>query len=194
MLSEGYEVVAGVDESGVGPLAGPVVSAAVNLSAFKFKNRIDESKRLTPKARIRAYDEILKKCTYSVAVISRNVIDAINIYNATKIAMEKAVARLDVRPDYVLIDGRMKLSLPCEGRSIIKGDRKCLSIACASIIAKVRRDRIMRRLHKLYPEYGFISHKGYGTYEHFKTLNRYVPSPVHRLSFEPVKTLSKTRR
>lgn len=194
MLREGYKVVAGVDESGVGPLAGPVVAAAVILSAFKFKNRIDESKRLTPKARMRVYDELLKKCTYSVAVISRDVIDAINIYNATKIAMEKAVAGLDVRPDYVLIDGRMKLSLPCEGRSIIKGDRKCLSIACASIIAKVRRDRIMRRLHKLYPEYGFIRHKGYGTYEHFKTLNRYGPSPVHRLSFEPVKTLSKTRR
>ena len=187
--NNGFKVIAGVDESGVGPLAGPVVAAAVILNVFKFKNRIDDSKRLTAKARIRAYKEILENSIYNIAIIDRNIIDAINIYNSSKLAMEKAVIGLSVKPDYVLVDGRAQLILPCRGRSIQKGDRKSLSIACASIIAKVHRDRIMARLHKIYPDYGFASHKGYGTARHFKMLKKYGPSPVHRLSFEPVKTL-----
>ncbi len=193
-LNRGYKIIAGVDESGRGPLAGPVVAAAVILNRHKFKNRIDDCKRLTSRARIRAYDEILKNSVYSVAVIGRNVIDAINIYNAAKLAMEKAVVGLTVKPDYILVDGNVTLSLPHKGRSIKQGDRKCLSIACASIVAKVWRDRIMARLHQIYPEYGFVNHKGYGTAGHFKTLKKYGPSPMHRLSFEPVKTLGKRFR
>lgn len=188
VFSNGYKVIAGIDEAGRGPLAGPVVAAAVILNNYRFKNRIDDCKRLTPEGRLHAYSEILEKSIYSVAVISQNVIDHINIYNATKLAMEKAIIGLDIRPDYALIDGRIKLSLPCKSRSITQGDRKCLSIACASIIAKVRRDRIMTRLHMIYPRYGFINHKGYGTAVHFKTLKKYGPSPVHRLSYTPVTT------
>jgi ribonuclease HII len=193
-LSRGYEIIAGVDESGRGPLAGPVVAAAVILNRYKFKNRIDDCKRLTPKNRLRAYSEILEASTYSIAVISHNVIDHINIYNATKLAMEKAVIGLSVKPDYVLVDGRMRLSLPCKGHSIKRGDQSCLSIACASIVAKVWRDRIMKRLHNLYPKYGFVNHKGYGTAGHFKALRRYGPSPIHRLSFSPVKNTRKASR
>ena len=178
-----------MDESGLGPLAGPVVAAAVILNRSRFKNRVDDCKRLTPKARFRAYGEILENSVYSVSVISRDVIDVINIYNTAKLAMEKAVIGLSVSPDYVLVDGRAKLSLPCDGQSIKKGDRISLSIACASIIAKVWRDRIMENLHKIYPQYGFISHKGYGTAKHFKRLKKYGPSPIHRLTFEPVKSL-----
>lgn len=187
VFRRGHRIIAGVDESGRGPLAGPVVAAAVILGTYKFKNRIDDCKRLTPKNRLLAYNEISENSIYSVAVISHNVIDHINIYNATKVAMEKAIIGLNVRPDYLLIDGVIKLSLPCKGRSIKQGDRLCLSIACASIIAKVWRDKIMERLHDIYPKYGFINHKGYGTARHMKALKKYGPSPVHRLSFKPIK-------
>lgn len=186
-LRRGHRVIAGVDESGRGPLAGPVVAAAVILNEHKFKNRIDDCKRLTPKNRLLAYGEISENSIYSVAVINQNVIDRINIYNATKLVMEKAIIGLDTKPDYLLIDGVIRLSLLCKGYSIKQGDRKCLSIACASIIAKVWRDKIMERLHDIYPKYGFKNHKGYGTERHVKALKKYGPSPVHRLSFGPVK-------
>ncbi|MEA3305966.1 MAG: ribonuclease HII, partial [Candidatus Omnitrophota bacterium] len=169
-LGKGHKSIAGVDESGVGPLAGPVVAAAVILKRHKFKNRIDDSKRLTPEKRLRAYKEILKNSVYSTAVVNHRVIDRINIYNAVKLAMENAIKKLRTKPDYVLIDGIMKLSIPYRGYSIKKGDRYCLSIACASIIAKVVRDRIMCRIHKDYPQYGFRKHKGYGVPAHFQAL------------------------
>lgn len=184
---KGHRIIAGIDESGRGPLAGPLVAAAVVLDKYKFENRIDDCKRLTPKNRLLAYHEILENSVYSVVVISQNVIDRINIYNATKLAMEKAIIGLSIKPDYLLIDGRIKLSFQYKGRSIIRGDRRCLSIACASIIAKVWRDRIMERLHGIYPRYGFINHKGYGTVRHIRALKKYGPSPLHRLSFKPVK-------
>ena len=185
---KGHRIIAGIDESGRGPLAGPVFAAAVILTKARFENKIDYCKRLTPRNRLCAYEEIIENSVYGVAVISRDVIDRINIYNATKVAMEKAVIGLGVSPDYLLIDGRIKLSLPCDSLSIKGGDRISLSIACASIIAKVRRDRIMTRLDKIYPKYGFIKHKGYGTAGHFKALKKYGPSPLHRKTFEPVKT------
>lgn len=187
----GHRIIAGIDESGRGPLAGPVVAAAVILGKLKFKNRIDDCKRLTPKNRLLAYHEIVESSIYSVAVINQNIIDRINIYNATKLAMEKAIIGLSVKPDYLLIDGRIRLSFRYKGHSIEQGDRRCLSIACASIIAKVWRDRIMERLHNIYPRYGFMSHKGYGTAGHIKALKKYGPSPLHRLSFEPVRILTK---
>ncbi len=188
-IRRGHRIVAGIDESGVGPLAGPVVAAAVILSEHTFANRIDDCKRLTSKARLSAYEEILRHCIVNVSVIHHGVIDAINIYNASKLAMEKAVIGLPLKPDYLLVDGRRELTLPYERRSIIKGDRRCLSIACASIVAKVWRDRIMERLHELFPCYGFKNHKGYGTAAHFRQLKRYGPSPIHRLSYEPIRQL-----
>ncbi|MDP3788924.1 MAG: ribonuclease HII [Candidatus Omnitrophota bacterium] len=188
--SRGHKVIAGIDESGVGPLAGPVVAVAVILNDFRFKSRIDDSKRLTPKSRLAAYSEILRKSVYSVSIIDRDIIDRVNIYNATRLAMEKAVAGLSIKPDYLLIDGTIKLSIPYQGHSIIGGDRRSLSIACASILAKVTRDRIMNRLHDTYPQYGFRRHKGYGTAAHFAAIKKYGPSPLHRRSFEPVKSLT----
>jgi ribonuclease HII len=187
----GHKTIAGVDESGVGPLAGPVVAAAVILKGYKFESRIDDSKRLTPKKRLQAYKEILKNSVYSIAVVNHRIIDRINIYNATKLAMEKAVGKLRTKPDYVLVDGIIKLSIPHRGYSIKGGDRCCLSIACASIVAKVTRDRIMSRIHKTYPQYGFRKHKGYGTSIHFRALKMYGPSPAHRLSFEPIRSIKK---
>lgn len=164
-----------------------MVACAVVLTDFKFKNRIDDCKKLTPQSRLIAYEEIIKKASYSISVIERNVIDRLNVYNATRLAMEGAVGNLRVKPDYILIDGIIRLSIPYEGESIKGGDGRSLSIACASILAKVTRDRIMDRLHDLYPQYNFRRNKGYGTAFHLRALRRYGPSPIHRKSFEPVK-------
>lgn len=183
----GYRRIAGIDESGRGPLAGPVVAACVILKKFNFSNRIDDSKRLTPKSRLAAYEEIIKKSIYNVAVVGNSVIDAINIYNSTRLVMEKAYIGLKYAPDYVLVDGNIKLSVPCDNSHIIGGDGISLSIACASIIAKVYRDRIMDIIHKMYPRYGFNEHKGYGTERHMQALRKYGPTPLHRYSFSPIK-------
>ena len=187
--SNGHNIIAGIDEAGVGPLAGPVVAAAVILNEYKFKNTINDSKLLTPEKRLRAYKEIRKKSVYSISIVEKDVIDRVNIYNATRLAMEKAVVNLSIKPDYILIDGTIKLSIPYKGHSIKGGDRRSLSIACASILAKVTRDRIMKKLHNMYPQYGFARHKGYGTAAHFSAIEKYGPSPLHRVSFEPVKSL-----
>ena len=189
----GFRRVAGIEEAGRGPLAGPVVAASLILKQTRFKNRIDDSKRLTPRARLLAYGEILGKAWIGIGVVSEKVIDKINIYNATALAMEKAVRNLKVKPDFLLVDGRIKLKTPCRKSNIIKGDSKSLSIACASIIAKVTRDRMMCEYHKKYPRYVFFRHKGYATAEHVRRLMKYGPSPIHRASFNPVKTLSLVR-
>jgi ribonuclease HII len=186
--AKGNKVIAGIDESGVGPLAGPVVAAAVILNDYRFKNRIDDCKNLTPKSRLRAYKEIINKSVHSISVVEKGVVDRLNIYNATRLAMEGAFNSLRIRPDYVLIDGTIKLSIPYRGKTMKGGDRRSLSIACASILAKVTRDRIMNGLHNLYPRYGFNRHKGYGTALHLRAIKRYGPSPVHRTTFEPVKS------
>ena len=185
----GFKYVAGIDEAGRGPVAGPVVAASLILRQIRFKNRIDDSKKLTPRARLLAYGEILEKAWIGVGVVSEKIIDKINIYNATALAMEKAVRNLKVRPDFLLVDGRIKLKTPCGRSHIIKGDSKSLSIAAASIIAKVTRDRIMCEYHKKYPRYGFFRHKGYATREHVRRLMKHGPSPIHRASFNPVKRL-----
>jgi ribonuclease HII len=187
---KGYNLIIGVDEAGRGPLAGPVVAAATLLKTFRFKNRIDDSKKLTPFLRERAYREIVRKSIFGIGIVGEKVIDRINILEATRMAMNQAVASLikQLKPlkynqAHIIVDGKITLNsaLPCTG--IIRGDAKSKSIACASILAKVTRDRIMKSYDKIYPEYGFIRHKGYPTQEHRAVLKRIGPSLIHRRSF-----------
>lgn len=168
-------------------MAGPVVAGAVIIKDIRFRERIDDSKKLTPKARERAYREIHKRSIVGVGIVDEKTIDRINIYQATKRAMQLALKNLEIPPDYCLVDGNMKISTKCPLKCIIGGDGKSLSIAAASIIAKVTRDRLMIEYDKLYPQYGFARHKGYGTKAHIEALNNHGPSPIHRYSFRPVK-------
>ncbi|MCK9430447.1 MAG: ribonuclease HII [Candidatus Omnitrophica bacterium] len=190
LKKRGFDLIIGVDEVGRGPLAGPVVAVAVLLKEYSFRNRIDDSKKLSPAKRKAAFFEIKNKSLYKIASVSQGQIDRINILQATILAMQKAISGLagkltpaELKRAFVIIDGnlRMKLGLPYQ--SIIKGDAKSLSIAAASILAKVHRDSLMEKYHKLYPEYGFDKHKGYPTAEHRYVLKRIGPSAIHRKSF-----------
>ena len=176
-----------MDEAGRGPLAGPVVAGAVIVRDFHFKERIDDSKKLTAKKREKAYREIFKKCDVGVGIVDEKIIDRINIYQATKKAMQIAVSNLRIPPDYCLVDGKMKIATKCPLKCIVGGDSKSISIAAASIIAKVTRDKIMLEYDSVYPQYGFARHKGYGTKIHMEALRTNGPSPIHRFSFRPVK-------
>ncbi len=182
--SRGFRLIAGIDEAGRGPLAGPVVASAVIIKDPRFTNRIDDSKRLTPRQRNLAYQEIFKKSIVSIGIIGHKAIDRVNIRQATILAMQKAVSNLKITPDLLLIDGRITLNLPYSQRSIVKGDTKSLSIAAASIIAKVTRDQIMLKYHNTYPKYRFDLHKGYGTTLHIKSLKKHGLCPIHRKSFK----------
>lgn len=181
----GYDAVAGIDEAGRGPLAGPVVAAAVIVHDTDFTERIDDSKKLTPKKREKAYVDILKRCDVGIGMADVCDIDRLNIYNATLVAMKKAVLDLKKAPDYLLIDGRMNVHLAQERMYLISGESKSTSIACASIIAKVFRDRLMMEADHQYPAYGFSRHKGYGTEEHMEAIRKYGLSPIHRKTFGP---------
>lgn len=181
--SEGFNCIAGVDEAGRGPLAGPVVAACVVLKSFDFRTRIDDSKRLSSPARERAYKEILEKAHVGVGVVAEDIIEEINIHKATMLAMERAFFNLLVRPDLLLIDGLLKLNLPVTQISIVGGDQKSVSIASASIIAKVTRDRLMVFYDGLFPQYGFAAHKGYGTKSHFKAIKKHGLLTLHRRDF-----------
>jgi ribonuclease HII len=176
-----------VDEAGRGPLAGPVVAGAVIIKDFGFKERIDDSKKLTASKREKAYREILTKSVVGIGIVDEKMIDEINIYQATKKAMQMAISNLKIPPDYVIVDGNMKIATKCPLKCIIGGDSKSLSIAAASIIAKVTRDKIMVEYDKVYPQYGFARHKGYGTKAHKEALIDQGPCPIHRFSFHPVK-------
>jgi len=189
----GYKLIAGVDEAGRGPLAGPVVASAVILKDFKFVHTVDDSKKLSPKKRGLAYSEILKKAIVGIGIVDEKTIDKINIYQATKRAMEIAVSNLKLPPDMVIVDGTIRLDTGYPSRCIISGDSKSLSIAAASIIAKVTRDRLMLKYHKRYPQYGFARHKGYPTRLHKAALKNHGPSPIHRFSFQPVRELALRR-
>ena len=180
----GFSLIAGVDEAGRGPLAGPVVSAAVILKSYHFKNRIDDSKALSPLERQKAYPEIKEKAFIALGIINEKIVDKINILEATRLSMKRAIGFLDPAPEFVLIDGNTGLDINIPFQTIIKGDAKSLSIACASIIAKVTRDRIMSIYDNLWPEYGFAKHKGYGTESHRQVLDKIGPSPIHRLTFK----------
>ncbi len=187
--SQGYSLIAGIDEAGRGPLAGPVVAGAVILKDFKFKSRIDDSKKLSAKMRDRAYDEIFSKAIVGIGIVDEKVIDEINIYRATIKAMTEALANLETKPDFVIVDGRVKLPTQCPVKCIVRGDSLSLSIAAASIIAKVTRDRIMKEYDKVYPQYGFARHKGYPTKAHKEALKVNGASPIHRKTFNPVRVL-----
>ena len=183
----GARLVAGVDEAGRGPLAGPVVVAAVVFEG-RFPRGLDDSKRLLPAERERLYEKILAAATVSVVVASRARIDRMNILRASLWGMMRAVAGLACRPDHVLVDGNMlPPGLPCPADAIVGGDGLCVSIAAASIVAKVTRDRLMACLGRAFPGYGFEEHKGYSTPGHFEALRRHGPCPHHRRSFEPVR-------
>ncbi|WP_342434101.1 ribonuclease HII [Neobacillus sp. FSL H8-0543] len=186
---QGFKYIAGVDEVGRGPLAGPVVTAAVILPKDFFLAGIDDSKKLSEKKRSE-YAEIIKKeaIAYSIAMVDAGEIDQINIYEATKKAMKAAIVSLTPKPDFLLIDA-MKLETPFPSESIIKGDAKSVSIAAASIVAKVARDKLMEEISKLHPEYGFQQNMGYGTKEHILALNKHGITPYHRRSFAPVKDM-----
>jgi ribonuclease HII len=181
--ARGYRFIAGIDEAGRGPLAGPVVAASVILKDHRFTVRIDDSKKLSMPARERAYREILKNAFIGVGVVSEEAIDRIDIYQATMLAMRISVLNLDIKPDLLLIDGNMHLSIETEQTAIVRGDQKSLSIACASIVAKVTRDRLLRFYDSIFPGYGFNRHKGYGTRAHIDAIAHKGLSPVHRRSF-----------
>ncbi len=184
-VSSGYKVIAGIDEAGRGPLAGPVVASAVVIHDTSFTEKIDDSKKLSAKRREKAFIDILRRCDVGVGIASVAEIDKFNILNATMKAMERAVEELSVTPDYLLIDGNIKLQLPQERTCLISGESKSLSIASASIIAKVFRDRLMLDIDKEYPDYGFRKHKGYGTREHIEAIKKHGLSEVHRKTFGP---------
>lgn len=182
---KGFSLVAGVDEAGRGPLAGPVCAAAVILPKGCEIEGLNDSKKLSEKKREKLYDVIIEKAiAYNIQLVNNDVIDEINILQATMLAMTNAVNSLAVKPDYVIIDGNKvpeQLNIPFD--CIVKGDAKSMSIAAASILAKVTRDRLMLQLDKKYPEYEFSRHKGYGTKLHQEKLLEYGPCEIHRKTF-----------
>lgn len=181
------ELIVGIDEAGRGPLAGPVVAAAVLLDSSIKIPLVNDSKKLSKKKRIKAYHEITKKALkVGIGIVSNDVIDEINIYQASKLAMEKALANLDKDADLVITD-YMKIDTNLKQVNLVKGDQKSLAVAAASIIAKVTRDNIMLEYDEIYPEYGFKSHKGYPTKLHLEKLETLGVLDIHRKSYKPVK-------
>ena len=191
LYNKGIKYIAGTDEVGRGPLVGPVVTAAVILPKDFYDERINDSKKLTEKKRELLYDVIMENAlSVGIGMSSAEVIDEINILEATKKAMLEAIDNLSIKPEHLLIDA-VKLDTTIPQTSIIKGDAKSLSIASASIIAKVTRDRMLVELDKLHPEYDFKHNKGYGTKKHIEALYKYGALSEHRKSFEPVKSIIK---
>jgi ribonuclease HII len=190
LRARGFQAVAGVDEVGRGALFGPVVAAAVILSPSRPVRGLNDSKQLDPDRRALLAQRIRERAVaWSVAAVDAATIDWINIYQASKMAMEMAVAQLNPAPDFILIDA-VPLSVRTPQRPLIKGDEQCHAIAAASIVAKVWRDERMKVWDQIFPQYGLASHKGYFTPEHARALEQYGPTPLHRLSFEPVRERS----
>ncbi len=181
---ENFEYIAGCDEAGRGPIAGPVVAAAVILPKYFYHQEIDDSKRLTPAKREELFDFIKKNAiSYAFGIVEPEMIDKINILNATKLAMYQAITNLSIKPEAVLIDALKIENLPIPQVCLIKGDSLSISIAAASILAKVKRDSIMLDYHQKYPQYQFSKHKGYPTQLHRECIKKYGPCPIHRKSF-----------
>ncbi|NLL92212.1 MAG: ribonuclease HII [Ruminococcaceae bacterium] len=178
------KLLCGVDEAGRGPLAGPVVAAAVMLPPYCVIEDLNDSKKMTEKSRIKIF-EIIKKISlcYSVAFVDNEEIDKINILNATMLAMSQAVASLDISPDFTIVDGDKLPKFDKKAIAIIKGDTKSASIAAASVVAKVTRDNYMKAMDEVYPDFGFSKHKGYPTKLHYEAIDKFGITPIHRKSF-----------
>jgi ribonuclease HII len=190
----GPGLLAGVDEAGRGPLAGPVVAAAVMLDELKPIKGLADSKALSPRRRERLYDEIRAKALCCcVAEASAQEIDALNILQATLLAMRRAVQGLRLRPHFVLVDGNRLPVLDMPAQALVKGDAKVMAVAAASILAKVHRDRLCEQLHERWPQYGFAAHKGYPTAEHLQALRAHGACEAHRRSFAPVRAVADGR-
>ena len=185
LYNKGFKNICGIDEAGRGPLAGPVVVAGVIMPENSMIEFVNDSKKVTEKRREKLYDVIMEEAiSYCVSVIDQDVIDEINILNATKKGVTEVVDGLEVKPDLILVDALEHINtrgIPYE--PLIKGDARCYNIAAASILAKVTRDRIMRQWDEIYPEYGFLSNKGYGTAKHIEAIKQYGLCPIHRKSF-----------
>jgi ribonuclease HII len=188
LLSGGRTTVAGVDEAGRGPLAGPVVAAAVVLDRELSWRGLNDSKKLTPEDRRELYARVLSGArAFGWSVIGPRRVDAMNIRRASLEAMRRAVMRMRLAPELLFVDGLDTVpGVACEQQAVVDGDARLLSVAAASIVAKVVRDRIMERLDHVWPAYGFAKHKGYGTPDHLEALERHGPCPIHRYSFAPV--------
>ena len=193
LKSQGYDLIAGIDEVGRGALAGPVVASAVILphpANLPWFGLVRDSKELTSRKRESLFELINKEAVaVGIGIVPSQVIDSINILKATKLAMIQAVEKLPKQPHFLLIDRITLSQCSIPQRGITRGDKLCLSIACASIIAKVTRDRMMEKFDQMYPGYGFARHKGYGTGEHISCLRKLGPSPIHRLYFAPVRNI-----
>jgi ribonuclease HII len=189
LWESGVEKVCGIDEVGRGPLAGPVVAASVvfikeKMNALEKFTGLNDSKKVSEKKREKLFEIITQEAeAYSFGFVDETVIDKINIHNASLLAMEKAVKTLKILPDYLLIDGMFKINADFPQEAIIGGDAKCFTIAAASIIAKVTRDKLMKELDKEYPQYGFAVHKGYGTKKHIEAIKKYGRCRIHRKCF-----------
>ena len=184
IYDEGYSILCGVDEAGRGPLAGPVCAASVILPRGLEIPGLNDSKKLSEKKREELYGMIVDHAvSYGIAFADVEEIEAYNILNATYLAMNRALAKLDPQPTLALIDGNRNSGIEMPSRCVVKGDASCADIAAASVLAKVTRDRYMLKLAEAYPQYHFDQHKGYGTALHYQALRDYGPSPVHRLSF-----------
>ncbi|MDC3414153.1 ribonuclease HII [Aquibacillus sp. 3ASR75-11] len=183
----GKQWIAGMDEAGRGPLAGPVVAACVVLKKDFYLPGLNDSKQLTEKAREKYYPIIIREAaSYGVGIVESDEIDRINIFQATKKAMKQAFFSLAISPDYVLIDAIHLPDIPCNSQALTKGDQKSVSIAAASVIAKVTRDRIMREIHEKHPMYDFNTNMGYGTKKHLEAIERYGATSYHRKTFAPI--------
>ena len=197
LTAQGYRLVAGIDEVGRGALAGPVAAAAVVLPGdadFPWLSQVRDSKMLTPRRREFLSSHIQEKAVaIGIGMVSPEEIDAKGIFKATRLAMQQAVSQLSCLPQFLLIDGISLPDLSLAQKKIIHGDQRCLSIACASIVAKVTRDRLMVELDQVYPGYALAQHKGYGTKEHFACLERLGPSLIHRHSFAPLRKTGEGR-
>ncbi len=182
--TRGVKLLCGTDEAGRGPLAGPVVAASVILKPGVVIEGLDDSKKLTERRREALYEKIIDSAlVYGIALSKPTEIDEVNILNASLLAMRRAVAKMDVRPDYIIVDGNKAYGFDIPAEAVVKGDGKSQSIAAASILAKVTRDRLCLALDKIYPQYGFSKHKGYPTKEHMIAVYKYGPCPEHRVSF-----------
>jgi len=212
LFKAGYKNIVGVDEVGRGALAGPVVAVAVMIKSRIYTNittnatnrysrkfvtklvkisEVKDSKKLSPKKREEIYKLIIKNpnIEWGIGRVSEKIIDKINILEATRLAMKRAIEKLKTKPDYLILDGTAKIDIKIPQKAIIKADEKVLSCAIASIIAKFERDEIMKKIHKKFPNYGFSKHKGYATELHKKLLKKYGPCEIHRNSFRPIKEL-----